>query len=979
MKKVLAFQIILSTLMIFSSLYCVDNSVFISRRLNEVDIINARSEEAVLSIFIKSETSLVPGETRRISSLEGFSFENNSNIHKISNTTDDVCTVGIAQKKLFRLSLNERMRISLPFGYYITNFSSGDFSFNGAGETPTFTLREISFARDIKVIRGEGVLDPTKVDANFDQKGLPTFSSLEHQVNWCLDRYKPSKIIVDNPLNADCSLSYTIQHKGRMGAEISGKLVAFNNHFYRTYRSLTEQGSIVFSDEKLREFLPSGGSPSYMSLFQTADIVVPKRGQYKFEIPFGWLRQFRLSGSYNISFENNEVRITMNNLTPDDLVKPSLLQQLYEQEFLDTGKKVFGNKIPYTFDDWSSLGVSTSWFLPHRKFLECFYRENGLSMESVLDKRHLHLLKSQHTLTEAIQRRSISDLKPLIQEIRHNIWISGKAPSKIPRDRLLHYLKQVKENPSFEYNLWLFYAQENPALFDRQSLEVQAYLKTVIDECPEVQDSVNIKFLNEIWPEFRGKDLFARLLNNRRYTACSDIARVNTIFLTGGMYTDFGVEFNMHPSFLCRHFNIFMMRELCLLAGTSFGASKGHLVLDKVLNFLDNIDRVPHQYREIGHNNPLVPWCAYGILTAMFDIYSDPDKDSFFAIPFSKSFIDVNQMHSWNGNATLGQRSSTNAPISDEEWFGKDYDEQKYQLTNLAWDSSHEMSRVIFRNTQNKNEKRLQLSALSTSVYYAFPSILHSPAFPKPRISNRTWLTNLHSPCEPPLDKLQKYINSARTLNLSGGWQHYFWCQDPSLIPNAIEILLSANVGIQIKTLRDVEDVIEGLHIFDALLEDNRYTNANDVLRMRIMKKTGGLYTDLGVEIRRDITPLLDEYEYALLLAGEGYLDHTIIAASPNSDLVSAYLEKIDNLYGMSEEAKRITPTPQQQLKWTGCNYMISYIDCVMKPSTKILFLREGNSHLIRLHRMDSWNQTGKFGNKAISQTALNIFSVRPK
>lgn len=974
MKKILFLNIFIS---IHSLAFGSDfTDLFKSEKFHEIQITNAASTTAEIDIFVQSPRKLLPKqEIRELPLASDYFFDNGARLRKFTNLTTKICDITIRQKKRLTLAANEQQLIRLPANYFVLGFCSENPSVSlGTFNKVMVMLNDASINQETT----KGILDPTRVNVDFDENGLPIFLSLEHQINWCLDRFKPSKIIINNSSQSDCSLSYTVQHKGRNQEEIQKTVVAFENHYYRSSSRINNVGSLIFDDEKFKNLKVFNSTMSYISLFQTsADRCIRQSQKIEVELPIGWVRELKLSKDYDIVFDGDAIQLIINDSPSNDLVKQNLLNQLYRCELYDTGKKSFGNKIAYSFDSWNSLDVSTYWFATHKRFLEYFYNANGLTKQDIFEKRRRHIQKTNTTLQESLNNRLLSDLALLIPEIRHNIWITGKRPTSIPKNRLLHYWKQVQSNPSFNHILWLFYDQENPALFNRSNPEVQEYIDTIFAECPQVKDNVNVRFFNEVWPEFRGKDLFLRLLQHRRYTACSDVSRINAVFLEGGAYTDFGVEFNISLPFIFRNFNIFMMREVYLLAGTAFGAERGHKVLDNVLKFFDNIDRMPHAARNIAHGNPLVPWCAYGILTAMFDIYSNPEEDQFLPIPFSKTFIDVNQMHSWSGNAVHGQQS-TNNPISDQEWFGDDYDTQKYDFRYFSWDTTPAMSQIIFNDFEDKNAKRISLSDLSTRIYYTTPATLQNVDFPKPRISHRSWLTNLENPCEAPRDRLTHYINSLRTLNLSRGWTHYFWCQDPVKIPNTVKILLDANVGIEIKTLDDISDVREGIHVFEALLNDKRYTNANDVMRMRIMKKFGGIYADLGVEIKRDISSLLDEYEYALLLAGEGYLDHTIIAAAPNSELVSAYLAKVDNLYNMTVKEKEITPTPQRQLCWTGCNYMNSYIDCRLTESTRILFLREGNSHLIRLHRMNSWNESAKFGNKALSCSTLNIFDVRP-
>lgn len=809
------------------------------------------------------------------------------------------------------------------------------------------------------------MLDSTNVNTDFDERGLPIFKNSSHRLNWCLERLKPSKFIISNNSTTNAKLSYAIKQKGR-DCDFLKTITPFEHCSFRECLGLDENAGLVFSESSSRKLRIASQTASYFSVFQTADIIIEAGKSFEFDISFGWLREARLTQNYRIDFEGNVVRINIIDTQDEISQSPTeFLSKLYCQEYLDGGKKVFRNKIAYEFHDWESFTVNEPWLGIHRKFLLKFYESNGLTLSDVVNKRRRVIERSQNILSEALSPGATAvDSECLIPKIMHKIWItSNSKPSAIPLDRLKHYLNQVKMNPTFQHVLWVF--------DKRKSAEI-------IKEHPEIVDDITIRSLDEIWAEFRGKDLFSRLFDNSRYTACSDVARANIVNLFGGIYADFGVEFKMSPLFLCQKFNIFMMRELFLLSGTSFGARPGHQVFNKTLEFFDNIDRFPVESRSIGHDNPLVPWCAYGILTAMFDIHIN-EEDKFMPIPFSKLFVDVNQMHSWGGpRVGLGQQSTSSSPVSDNEWFGVQYiasPDKGYTYEGARWDAvhTHKMSKILFgKEKEYIEQKRRDLTATSIATYQA---LARTPVNVIPHTTHRCWLTNLANPSEAPDDRLDYYIQGVR---IHKGWKHYFWCQDPDLIPKTITKLLSADVGIEIKTLADIEPKMRGKHVFDAILADNRYTNANDVLRMNIVDEYGGFYCDLGVELKRNLTSLIDDYHYFILQAGEGYIDHTTIAAAPHSELTSAYLDRVDSLYLLSEEAKKITPHPSAHISWTGCSFMASYIDCQLPRDTKILFLSESSGILVQLHRMNTWNNIGKFGNMPVNKTTLDILSLRP-
>ncbi len=510
-------------------------------------------------------------------------------------------------------------------------------------------------------------LDPTKVSTEFNEQGLPIFRNDTHRTNWCLDRLKPSKLVIFNQTGVSVQLSYTIQQKGRAYNEIPEIITAFSNHNIRECLDLDDNGTLIFSDDLLQEVTNASHTQSYLSVFQTANISIQAGANYEFSMPTGWLREVKIDQNYGINFEMGTARITIAN--SPERIRP--LFELYSQEYLDTGKKTFRNKTPYEFHDWNSLGVNERSFKSHEKFLLRFYEAYGLTMNDVVEKRKRLIQRSKNIFQGATLETSSSSSVSMMPKIIHKFWMtSNTKPSPIPLEMLRHYLAQVKSNPSFQHVLWVYNKEK---------------IAHMVRECPEITNYITIRSLDEIWPNFKGKDLFVRLLEKKQYAACSNVAQANIIHLFGGISTNFGVDFNISPSFLCNNFNIFMMRELFLLADTSFGAAPGHLVLDKTLDFFENIDKKPIESRSIDHDNTLIPWYD-GILTAMFDIHIKED-DNFLPIPFSKLSLDVNQMHSRESQkAILGHRStlSNQIPVDTVERVrGARFDSETLKQLNV--------------------------------------------------------------------------------------------------------------------------------------------------------------------------------------------------------------------------------------------------------------------------------------------------------
>lgn len=254
-----------------------------------------------------------------------------------------------------------------------------------------------------------------------------------------------------------------------------------------------------------------------------------------------------------------------------------------------------------------------------------------------------------------------------------------------------------------------------------------------------------------------------------------------------------------------------------------------------------------------------------------------------------------------------------------------------------------------------------------------------------PHNSHRCWLTSTEQPYEVPDDKLTINIKSMKMLSSQFDWTHHFWCIDPTKIPRTIEALKKATIehhlNIIIHSVDEIKDMMLAYHVYKGILDDNRYTNANDILRLNIINIFGGLYVDIGMEFKYDLTPIIDLYEYIWWIHPNSYLDTGIFACSKNNKILNAQLELIDKLYLLPNEIKEITEKRTEpisyynQLAWTGCLSLMATIDGICNGEEKMFFLINGE--IVKLNNLNSWNES-TFGNLTSKNSTLNIFELHP-
>ncbi len=603
----------------------------------------------------------------------------------------------------------------------------------------------------------------------------------------------------------------------------------------------------------------------------------------------------------------------------------------------------------------------------YRPFFEPFYEKIlHTSIPHVREKRARLMETSKSIFSTLDTPQNITS--PLIPYITHRVWITNhENPYEIPQERLEMYFKTLQNLGKESTTSWAHY------FWCLDKNKIPQTIQTLQNSGLAIQ----IRELKEIWPSFRGKDIFERLYQGKYYTAISDIVRFNLVYLLGGVYSDFGVLFNKDLTTLFNNYDYLFGQE-GYLAGTSFlaGAAKAP-VFNEILKFIDTLERVPQEYRSWGDHIVTPRWTALGILTLMMDAYTR-ESDRILPIPYGPdSLVKTNHMGSWLGNTPqFGQVSLQKNPISQETFFGtQTIFDQPYRFDpNLdpMLNFSSQLAKELYNTeTEVLIQNRALMVENSKKAFYS----VEKPKGPGiPHITHRCWITNPKKPNEAPVDKLQMYLDSLQILDSTPDWQHIFWCINPDQIPQTIEILTKGNPKIQVHSLQEIFPLMRGKAIFDAMFEDNRYCNANDITRLNILHLFGGLYADLGFTFHKDLTPFLDTYDRIFLLYDWGNIDHNMAGVKPGDRIINKHLDSLDTLHLLPENIKSMTPDAYSQMVWTGSHHFMVLLD-LLSQDDKTLFLPSDGRFLTQV-RGQTWGKNASFGNKPIAQSDLDIFKI---
>lgn len=132
---------------------------------------------------------------------------------------------------------------------------------------------------------------------------------------------------------------------------------------------------------------------------------------------------------------------------------------------------------------------------------------------------------------------------------------------------------------------------------------------------------------------------------------------------------------------------------------------------------------------------------------------------------------------------------------------------------------------------------------------YCLEEIIKLPLPPISRIPLNLfsiWLTNLDTPTMPDTKFLEMAKASAKNNPQSDGWNYYFLVQDV-LLPEMTAAL--EGTGILVINFSDLLGPLELQTEFNEALMENNFGKASDILRVEALRKKGGGYLDIDLQV----------------------------------------------------------------------------------------------------------------------------------
>jgi hypothetical protein len=537
-----------------------------------------------------------------------------------------------------------------------------------------------------------------------------------------------------------------------------------------------------------------------------------------------------------------------------------------------------------------------------------------------------------------------SSLEQQIPSMVHYVWITSlQSPYLIPKEKLDRFFKQVDAFPAnFVQYFWLFGKQENRNNI-KQLEKYPGYKKLTLRDLREEQI---IQY---------GADLFDIYYEQKRYTYCSDLARLNLVYLYGGFYLDLGVRMKVDTLSDLQLFSYVGYQEGYVCSNSFLAAKPRSWVFYAFLHLLDNLHRLSEPtLRSLQLKSGMVHWSSLGGLTWAFDTFLR-DSETYLPLDQSLGVIQTQNMASWV-HGKLGQPSLKSQPLQPKDSFFTRVrldNPRCYSNARDLWNQnvSEYMASGFGKSLEEIRVSRRHIEETCMKIVYnnTFPlDITQDPKIP--RILHRCWLTTSNR--EVRRDQLLDILFTYRLLERSYyKWTFYFWTNDPRQIPKTIEFFKKYCPETIIRTLDVSRDIPYARDIYQALFDDGRFANANDILRVNLMVKYGGVYMDMGIRMQYDLSALLIPFDNALIFHDE-VLDTGCFAAAPGDPMFQEWLDFLHHKRYKSFK-RDLFDTPLKQMPITGCHYLMTLLD--IKYSTrKVLILRD--QFFVQLNQLRSWH-----------------------
>ncbi|RZI46822.1 hypothetical protein [Candidatus Finniella inopinata] len=360
-------------------------------------------------------------------------------------------------------------------------------------------------------------------------------------------------------------------------------------------------------------------------------------------------------------------------------------------------------------------------------------------------------------------------------------------------------------------------------------------------------------------------------------------------------------------------------------------------------------------------------------------------------------YMGVKTKDDWLGIRKECNLSATSANIIKLFDFSK-----SHNVLDLAYEKTKEphlknpasLIRKVYKKTDEEalqginylEKSSLEILKAASGKSSSSTSTSSEPIIPKK--THRMWITDLHTPTEPPLEQLEYYISSVARLNLEEGWSHKFWCWDKSRLPRTCKILENCGQNIQIAEFShpdELKKIIASQFVF-AAIDHGLFTLAGNILRNNILFYEGGFYTDIGAEFKQNPSPLflhadiVAHHRIGRVDRRAWWIDHDFMAAKAGNFIIRDFLNRINALHELASNTEVVAffKEPRLEHSWKNARLLTEIFNLFSEAYGIRALILPNDETIIAAHHQTSWYGGDGKSCKDIDKTTLNWFKVAP-
>jgi mannosyltransferase OCH1-like enzyme len=230
------------------------------------------------------------------------------------------------------------------------------------------------------------------------------------------------------------------------------------------------------------------------------------------------------------------------------------------------------------------------------------------------------------------------------------------------------------------------------------------------------------------------------------------------------------------------------------------------------------------------------------------------------------------------------------------------------------------------------------------------------------RITHKIWLTDINKPYEPN-ETTQNLVKNQYIILHEHDYTHFFWTNYPNFCKQFISKWNIDCTNIQIRDVSEFENYY-GYNFYNAYMNQNFFANACDILKLQVVCKYGGIYSDMGFSIKPTIYNIIKNFN--IVINGEfydiGIVSHNILGSKVRENyFYKTILEKIDNLDIIKKYCTSKKNIFEIAKEFAGPRMLTAAISSLCK-NDKVLLIVNNEFTCERYHNHSWFGEKSKYG-----------------